>query len=202
MTNTSARKAVAEKARSTYRKTATKAVAEKARGTSRKTAAQFEEFVGDAQMPESVRALAEKSVAHSDVQPGDAMKGYVHTIEKAALKNKTFRTVLYTAKNCQLVVMSLKPGEDIGEEVHKLDQFLRVEKGKGKAVLDGVEHRIKPGFAILVPAGTRHNLINGPSGRMKLYTLYAPPNHRDGVVHATKADAEADKEHFDGKTTE
>jgi mannose-6-phosphate isomerase-like protein (cupin superfamily) len=179
MTKTSARKAVAEKAHSTYRKTATKAVAEKARGTYRKTAAQFEE-----------------------VQPGDAMEGYVHSIEKAALKNKTFRTVLYTAKNCQLVVMSLKPGEDIGEEVHKLDQFLRVEKGKGKAVLDGVEHRIKPGFAILVPAGTRHNLINGPSGRMKLYTLYAPPNHRDSVVHATKADAEADKEHFDGKTTE
>jgi mannose-6-phosphate isomerase-like protein (cupin superfamily) len=97
---------------------------------------------------------------------------------------------LYTAKNCQLVVMSLKPGEDIGE-VHKLDQFLGVEKGKGKAVLDGVEHRIKPGVAILVPAGTRHNLINGSSGRMKLYTLYAPPHHRDGIVHATKADAEA-----------
>ena len=201
MTTTSTRKAVAEKAHSTYRKTATKAVVEKAPGTYRKTAAQFK-FVGDAQMPESVRGLAEKSVAHSDVRPGDAMKGYVHRIEKAALKNKTFRTVLYTAKNCQLVVMSLKPGEDIGEEVHKLDQFLRVEKGKGKAVLDGVEHRIKPGFAILVPAGTRHNLINGPSGRMKLYTLYAPPNHRDGVVHATKADAEADEEHFDGKTTE
>ena len=130
------------------------------------------------------------------------MKGYVGSIEKAALKNKTFRTVLYTAKNCQLVVMSLKPGEDIGEEVHNLDQLLRVEKGKGKTVLDGVEHRIKPGFAILVPAGTRHNIINGPSGRMKLYTLYAPPNHRDGIVHATKVDAEADEEHFDGKTTE
>ena len=78
----------------------------------------------------------------------------------------------------------------------------RVEEGEGKAVLDGIEHRIKPGFAILVPAGTRHNIINGPSGPMKLYTLYAPPNHRDGIVHATKADAEVDKEHFDGKTTE
>jgi mannose-6-phosphate isomerase-like protein (cupin superfamily) len=129
------------------------------------------------------------------------MKGYVGSIEKAALKNKTFRTVLYTAKNCQLVVMSLKPGEDIGEEVHNLDQLLRVEKGKGKTVLEGVEHRIKPGFAILV-SGTRHNIINGPSGRMKLYALYAPPNHRDGLVHATKEDAEADEEHFDGKTTE
>ena len=130
------------------------------------------------------------------------MKGFVGSIEKAALKNKTFRTVLYTAKNCQLVVMSLKRGEDIGEEVHRLDQFLRVEKGEGTTVLDGVKHRIKPGFAVLVPAGTRHNIINGPSGSMKLYTLYAPPNHRDDTVHATKVDAEADEEHFDGKTTE
>ena len=130
------------------------------------------------------------------------MKGYVQNIEKAAERNTTFRTVLYTAKNCQLVVMSLKPGEDIGPEVHKLDQFFRIEEGEGKAVLDGIEHRIKPGFAILVPAGTHHNIINGSSSSMKLYTLYAPPNHRDGVVHATKADAEADKEHFDGTTTE
>ena len=130
------------------------------------------------------------------------MKGFVGSIEKAALKNKTFRTVLYTAKNCQLVVMSLKPGEDIGAEVHQLDQLLRVEEGEGKAVLDGVEHKIETGFAILVPAGARHNIINGPSGPMKLYTLYAPPNHRDGVVHATKTEAAADEEHFDGKTTE
>ena len=130
------------------------------------------------------------------------MKGFVGSIEKAALKNKTFRTVLYTAKNCQLVVMSLKPGEDIGAEVHQLDQLLRVEEGEGKAVLDGVEHKIKSGFAILVPAGARHNIVNGPSGPMKLYTLYAPPNHRDHVVHATKAEAEADEEHFDGKTTQ
>ena len=130
------------------------------------------------------------------------MKGYVQNIEKAAERNTTFRTVLYTAKNCQLVVMSLKPGEDIGAEVHKLDQFFRIEEGEGKAVLDGIEHRIKPGFAILVPAGTHHNIINGSSSSMKLYTLYAPPNHRDGVVHATKAAAEADKERFDGKMTE
>jgi mannose-6-phosphate isomerase-like protein (cupin superfamily) len=130
------------------------------------------------------------------------MKGYVQNIEKAAERNTTFRTVLYTAKNCQLVVMSLKPGEDIGAEVHKLDQFFRIEEGEGKAVLDGIEHRIKPGFAILVPAGTHHNIINGSSGSMKLYTLYAPPNHRDGVVHATKTDAEADKEHFEETTTE
>ena len=130
------------------------------------------------------------------------MKGYVQNIEKAAERNTTFRTVLYTAKNCQLVMMSLMPGEDIGAEVHKLDQFFRIEEGEGKAVLDGIEHRIKPGFAILVPAGTHHNIINGSSSSMKLYTLYAPPNHRDGVVHATKTDAEADKEHFEGTTTE
>ena len=116
------------------------------------------------------------------------MKGYVQNIEKAAERNTTFRTVLYTAKNCQLVVMSLKPGEDIGAEVHKLDQFFRIEDGEGKAMLDGIEHRIKPGFAILVPAGTHHNIINGSSGPMKLYTLYAPPNHRDGVVHCGAID--------------
>ena len=148
------------------------------------------------------RSVGFSSVGGIGEEDNNAMKGFVGSIEKAAQQNKTFRTVLYTAKNCQLVVMSLKPGEDIGAEVHKLDQFFRVEEGEGKAVLDGIEHRIKPGFAILVPAGARHNIINGPSGPMKLYTLYAPPNHRDGVVHATKAEAEADKEHFDGKTTE
>lgn len=131
------------------------------------------------------------------------MKGYVANIEEAALANENFRQILYTAKNCQLVVMSLQPGEDIGEEVHQLDQFLRVEAGVGKVVLDGVEHEISDGFAILVPAGTRHNLINTSVEKpMKLYTLYAPPHHRDGVVHQTKAEAEADTEHFDGKTTE
>jgi mannose-6-phosphate isomerase-like protein (cupin superfamily) len=98
--------------------------------------------------------------------------------------------------------MSLKPGEDIGGGRHIKEQIFRVEEGEGKAVLDGIEHRIKPGFAVIVPAGARHNIINGPSESMKLYTLYAPPNHRDGVVHVTKTDAEADKEHFDGKTTE
>lgn len=131
------------------------------------------------------------------------MKGYVATIEEVALANENFRQVLYTAKNCQLVVMSLKPGEDIGEEVHQLDQFFRVEAGVGKAVLDGVEHTINDGFAILVPAGTRHNLINTSTEKpMKLYTLYAPPNHRDGVIHTTKVEAQVDTEKFDGKTSE
>lgn len=130
------------------------------------------------------------------------MKGYIQDIEAQAVANTSFRHVLYTAKNCQLVLMALKPGEDIGEEVHTLDQFFRVEEGEGEAVLDGVRTPIKPGFAVIVPAGARHNLIAGKSGPMKFYTLYSPPNHRDGVIHATRAAAEADDEHFDGKTTE
>lgn len=132
------------------------------------------------------------------------MKGCVINIEKASLENEYFRKVLYTAKNSQLVVMSLKPGEEIGAEVHHLDQFIRVDAGEGKAILDGVEHKIGDGFAVVVPAGARHNIINTSKDKpMKLYTVYSPPNHRDGVVHKTKADAEADEEeHFDGKTTE
>jgi mannose-6-phosphate isomerase-like protein (cupin superfamily) len=130
------------------------------------------------------------------------MKGFVKDIESIAVKNVDFRQVLYTAKNCQLVVMALKPKEEIGAEVHKLDQFFRVEEGSGEAVLDGVSTKIKAGFAVLVPAGTRHNIINTGNAPLKLYTLYAPPNHRDGVVHHTRAEAEADNEHFDGKTTE
>lgn len=130
------------------------------------------------------------------------MKGYVQDIERIAVKNEEFRRVLYTAKNCQLVVMALKPGEEIGAEVHQLDQFFRVEEGAGEAVLDGARTAISAGFAVLVPAGTNHNIINTGSVPLKLYTLYAPPNHRDGVVHHTRADAEKDTEHFDGKTTE
>jgi mannose-6-phosphate isomerase-like protein (cupin superfamily) len=131
------------------------------------------------------------------------MKGYVSEIESKTLANENFRTVLYTAEHSQLVVMSLKPKEDIGEETHELDQFIRCEAGTGKAVLDDVEHELSPGVAVLVPAGTKHNIINtSPEEAMKLYTLYAPPNHRDGVVHKTKADAQADTEEFDGTTTE
>jgi len=130
------------------------------------------------------------------------MKGYVINIEKEAVGNANFRKVLYTAKNCQLVLMSLKPSEEIGEEVHGLDQFLRIEAGEGRAILDGVESEISDGFAVLVPAGTKHNIINGSEKEMKIYTVYSPPNHRDGVMHATKEEAEKDDEHFDGKTTE
>ncbi len=131
------------------------------------------------------------------------MKGYVGNIEQLSLENEYFRKVLYTAHNSQLVLMSLKPGEDIGEEVHQLDQFIRCEAGEGKAVLDGIEHIFCDGFAVVVPAGTKHNIINTSLEKpLKLYTLYSPPNHRDGVVHCTKEEAEADEEHFDGKLAE
>ena len=132
-------------------------------------------------------------------------KGYVIHIEKHTLQNTDFRRVLYTAKNSQLVLMSLKPGEEIGMETHHLDQFLRFEKGTGKAVLDGVEHEISDGYAVVVPAGTAHNFINTSATEdLKLYTVYSPPEHRDGVVRLTKTEAEdpANAEEFDGKTTE
>jgi len=130
------------------------------------------------------------------------MKGFVQDIESLAVGNRDFRRVLYTAKHCQLVLMSLEPKGEIGMEVHGLDQFFRVEDGTGEAILDGVRTPIRPGFAIVVPAGANHNIVNTGSTPLKLYTLYAPPNHRDQVVHATRADAEADSEHFDGKTSE
>ncbi|OHA88049.1 MAG: cupin [Candidatus Zambryskibacteria bacterium RIFCSPHIGHO2_01_FULL_43_27] len=119
------------------------------------------------------------------------MKGYVENIEKLSLENEFFRKVLYTDKNLQLVVMSLKLGEDIGEEVHELDQFIRVESGEGKAVLDGVETALSDGSVVIIPTGTRHNIINTGATAMKLYTLYAPPNHPEGTIHKTKAEAEA-----------
>lgn len=130
------------------------------------------------------------------------MKGVAQNIELLAVDNDDFRRVLYTAKHCQLVVMSLKPKEEIGAEVHKLDQFFRVEAGSGEAVLDGVRTAITAGFAVVVPAGAKHNITNTGDVPLKLYTLYSPPNHRDGIVHHTRAEAEADTEHFDGKTTE
>jgi mannose-6-phosphate isomerase-like protein (cupin superfamily) len=132
------------------------------------------------------------------------MQGYVINLEQAALANEYFRQVLYTTKNCQLVVMSLRPGEEIGAEVHHLDQFIRCEAGEGKAIFDGIEHALSDGFAVVVPAGTKHNIVNTSVDKaMKLYTVYAPPNHRDGVIHKTKADAEAnEEEHFDGTTSE
>lgn len=131
------------------------------------------------------------------------MKGYIDNIEKATKENTNFRKVLYTAAHTQLVVMHLNPGEEIGEEIHELAQFIRVEEGKGIAVLDGVTTNIEDDFAVIVPAGAKHNIINTGAEAMKLYTLYSPPEHKDGTIHVTKADAEADTaDHFDGKTTE
>ncbi len=132
------------------------------------------------------------------------MKGCSINIEKATEDNENFRQVLYTAKHSQLVLMSLKPGEEIGEEVHdNLDQFFRIEEGKGKVIIDETEHEVEDGFAVIVPAGARHNVINMSSDEpLKLYTIYSPPEHQDGVIHDSKEQAEAEEEHFDGKTTE
>ncbi|HCC83726.1 TPA: cupin domain-containing protein [Candidatus Uhrbacteria bacterium] len=131
------------------------------------------------------------------------MKGFVTNIEKQSLENDNFRKVLYTDEKSQLVLMSLLPGEEIGEEVHDVDQFLRVERGTGTAILSDISHDLNDGSVIIVPAGTKHNIINTDSDSMKLYTLYMPPHHRDGVIHKTKAEGEADHtDEFDGKTTE
>ena len=131
------------------------------------------------------------------------MKGYIANIEKDTIENNNFRKVLYTGKNSQLVLMSLEPKEDIGEEIHTLDQFIRVEAGSGLAILDGVEHQISDGSAIVIPAGANHNIVNtSDTEKLKLYTIYSPPEHKDGVVRKTKQEAIEQEEHFDGKTTE
>ncbi len=130
------------------------------------------------------------------------MKGFVQTIEAPAVKNVDFRRVLYAAKNTQLVLMALKPNGEIGAEVHAVDQFFRVEGGNSESELDGVRTKISAGYAVLIPAGTNHNIINSGGVPMTLYTLYSPPNYRDGVVHHARAAAAKDDEQFDGKTTE
>ncbi|HUH87841.1 MAG TPA: cupin domain-containing protein [Pusillimonas sp.] len=131
------------------------------------------------------------------------MKGFIDDIEKLTVENDLFRKVLYTGKHLQLVLMTLQPGEEIGAEVHEgHDQFFRIEDGQGEVIIDGKTTKIEDDDAIIVPAGARHNVINTGSEPLRLYTLYAPPEHRDGVVHKTKADADASEEHFDGKTSE
>ena len=131
------------------------------------------------------------------------MKGFVADIGELTEGNSDFRRVLYTGKNLQLVLMAIPPNGAIGEEVHQdRDQFFRVEKGKGEVWIEGRLSKIRSDDAIIVPAGARHNIVNTGDKPLQLYTLYAPPEHRDGTVHVTKADAEAAEEHFDGKTTE
>jgi len=132
------------------------------------------------------------------------LKGCVVVIEEETKKNTDFRRVLYTGKHSQLVLMSLKPGEEIGEETHEdVDQFFRFEEGEGRVIIDGVEHRVKDGNGVIVPSGARHNVINTSKlVNLKLYTIYSPPEHQDGVVHHTKKEAMTSEEHFDGRTTE
>jgi len=130
------------------------------------------------------------------------MKGFVQDIAAITSRNRDFRRVLYTGAHCQLVVMSLGPSEDIGEEVHDVDQFFRIESGTGSVVIGENTTPLQGGSAIVVPAGARHNIINGSAVPLQLYTIYAPPHHRDGVVHHLRRDADADHEHFDGVTTE
>jgi len=128
------------------------------------------------------------------------MKGYITNIEEETLKNEDYRRVLYTAKNSQLVLMCIKPGDEIGEEIHHLDQFIRFEAGSARVILDDVAHDVAADFAIVIPAGTKHNVINTDKVDLKLYTVYSPPEHKDGIIEHTKADEV--EEHFDGVTTE
>jgi len=132
------------------------------------------------------------------------MKGFHINIEKETLENNNFRKVLYTAKHSQLVLMSLKPKEEIGAEVHPdNDQFFRFEKGQGKVIIDGNEYEVSDGFAVVVPSGAQHNVINtSETDDLKLYTIYSPAHHKDGIVRATKEEAEAQEAPFDGLTTE
>ena len=131
------------------------------------------------------------------------MKGFADNIEKLTEDNDDFRRVLYTGKNLQLVLMAIQPGEEIGEEVHEgRDQFFRIETGEGEVWIDGVSNKVKADDGIVVPAGAKHNVVNSGSEPLKLYTLYGPPEHADGTVHAAKADADSAHEHFDGRTTE
>ena len=127
------------------------------------------------------------------------MTGFVANLEELTLNNNNFRQVVYTGQHAQLVVMSLAPNEDIGFEVHEIvDQFIRVEKGQGKAIIDGLEKEISDGSVVIIPAGSKHNIINtSTSGSLKLYTLYSPPHHKDGIVHKTKTEAQEDtKDHI------
>ncbi len=131
------------------------------------------------------------------------MKGFCRNIEKLTEDNTDFRRVLYTGHNLQLVLMTLPAGCDIGAEVHDdRDQFFRIEKGEGEVWIDGARHKVGPDDAVIVPQGAEHNVINTGTEPLHLYTIYGPPEHIDGTIHKTKDDAEANHEHFDGKTTE
>jgi mannose-6-phosphate isomerase-like protein (cupin superfamily) len=132
-------------------------------------------------------------------------KGFVKDVQKATLDNNNFRKVLYTGEHAQLVVMALKPGEEIGEEVHEdRDQFFRFEQGSGEVHIDGHKNKVEDDFGVIVPAGAKHNVVNTGDEPLKFYTIYGPPEHKDGTIHKTKAQAEKDEEndHWEGETTE
>jgi mannose-6-phosphate isomerase-like protein (cupin superfamily) len=151
----------------------------------------------------SAHARAAKTKSERSVKSEGMVKGFVGDISQLTESNADFRHVLYTGKHLQLVLMTLKPGEDIGEETHEgVDQFFRIEEGTGEAVIDGRRSSVKAGDAILVPAGARHNIVDTGKKPLRFYTLYGPPEHEDRTVHVTKKDAATAKEHFDGKTTE
>lgn len=132
------------------------------------------------------------------------MKGFCDNIEKEILENTNYRKVLYTGKHCQLVLMCIQPEDEIGMETHTdNDQFFRFESGQGKCIIDGNEYKVQDGFAVVVPAGAKHNIINtSKREELKLYTIYSPAHHKDQIVRTTKADAEANEAEFDGVTTE
>ncbi|HEY9900022.1 MAG TPA: cupin domain-containing protein [Pantanalinema sp.] len=157
---------------------------------------------GGASISRFVQAISPSALAQTSAPPS-LKKGFVDNIDRLTVSNENYRRVLYTGQHLQLVLMALKPGEEIGEEVHKGDdQFFRIEAGEGEVVVNGVKHRVSAGFAILVPAGARHNIRNMGTKPLKLYTLYAPPVHRHDVVQRSKAVAEGQHEQFDGKTSE
>jgi mannose-6-phosphate isomerase-like protein (cupin superfamily) len=142
-----------------------------------------------------------KKIAEEIIKQNPKLKGFVTDIETDTVKNNNFRKVLYTGKNTQLVLMSLNSKEDIGEEIHDVDQFFRIDSGSGSVIINGKTYKIKNGTAIVIPAGAKHNIIAGSDG-LKLYSLYSPPHHADKTIHKTKDIASKDKEHFDGTTTE
>jgi len=157
----------------------------------------------DQEQPGSAKLeSAQTTTATTGGTPATSAKGLVVDIGAASTENSDYRRVLYTAKNLQLVVMALQPGEDIGEEVHPVDQFFRVEAGTGEAVINEKHTPIGPESAVVVPAGAKHDIVNTGTSPLQLYTIYAPPHHRDGTVHRTRTDAQRDTEHFDGRTTE
>jgi mannose-6-phosphate isomerase-like protein (cupin superfamily) len=142
-----------------------------------------------------------KKIIEKETYYNSKLLGFITNIENDTLKNENFREVIYTGKNSQLVLMSIKPKEDIGEEIHEVDQFFRIEGGSGKVIINNIEHKFSDGFAIIVPAGAKHNVI-ADDKVLKLYSIYSPPHHKDKTIHKQKSDALNDKEHFDGKTTE